>query len=39
MVLNPNVDQFSECSDDDNTDDGGIRFDDNEKERTCEREE
>ncbi|KAI5391596.1 hypothetical protein KIW84_076420 [Lathyrus oleraceus] len=44
-VLKPDVDQFSECSNDDIIDDnystggGGIRFDDSEKERTCERDE
>lgn len=43
-VLKPDVDQFSKCSDDDsigdvdNTDAGGIRFDDSEEEITCERE-
>ncbi|KAI5440961.1 hypothetical protein KIW84_010436 [Lathyrus oleraceus] len=39
-VSKPDVDQFIECSDDDNTDDcdGGVKFDDGEEERTCERE-
>lgn len=37
----PNIDQSSKCSDDDNTDndDGGIKFNDNEEEIACERDE
>ncbi|KAI5386965.1 hypothetical protein KIW84_073202 [Lathyrus oleraceus] len=40
-VFKPYVNQSSECSDDDSTnnDDVGIRFDDSAEERTCEREE